>query len=343
MIAKSNFRRIPPVRVLVPEMVQEISANDGYLHTLAGKCMGTTWAVRLVSTERELFANLKTDIARILECVESQMSHFRDNSALRQFARLNPNEWMSLPDEFAHVLHAALEVACHSNGAFDPTIAPLINAWGFGEGKCFSEKGFIPLSDSVEVPHGGRWQEIRIDQENRIRQPGCLSLNLSGIAKGFAVDGVSEYLNHVGLSSHLVEIGGELRGSGMKPGAQPWWVEVEMPVVGCPLPKTRIALHNLAVATSGDYRRFYCIGDRKIHHTINPRTGAPVEHGLSSVTVIHEKCMFADAWATALMVLGPVAGLDLATAQGLFALLQWQDEFGCWKEAASENFQALQV
>ncbi|MET7012897.1 FAD:protein FMN transferase [Uliginosibacterium flavum] len=328
-------------RVLVPTRIDHASGlPEGDVYKLSGTCMGTIWSVHVVISERTVPGQLQTDIAAILECIEAQMSHFRESSVLRRFARLEAGDWMALPEEFAFVMHAALDVARLSQGAFDPALAPAIDAWGFGAALRFGDAGFTP--PATGIPHPAlTWQALEV-KEGRLQQPGGISLNLAAIAKGFAVDSVSGYLTHLGLVHHLVEVGGELRGAGMKPDAQPWWVALESPAVDCPLPPTRIALHGLAVATSGDYRRRYLLDGRPMQHTIDPRTGAPVAHALSSVTVVHEECMYADAWATAIMVLGAQAGLQLAEAQGLRALLQWRGGDGKWREASSTEFKALQ-
>ena len=172
-------------------------------------------------------------------------------------------------------------------------------------------------------------------------QPGGAVLNLSAIAKGFAVDAISSYLGERGLQSHLVEVGGELRGTGAKPDLQPWWIEIEPPDTSFPLAAVRIALNEVSVATSGDYRRFISVDGVRLPHTIDPRTQRPVSHGLAAVTVVHESCMSADAWSTALMVLGPECGLALAEREGLAALLRWRTADGSWAEGASSALQAL--
>ena len=333
----------PAPRLLLPLRIEPAAdLPEGEVYMLAGACMGTTWSVRVVLPAGVEARVLQRGVADLLEALEAQLSHFRAGSPLRRFAGLAPGEWLALPDEFAQVMRAALEVARLSGGAFDPALAPAIDAWGFGAARRYSDAGFVPPARPLPVGGHG-WQDLRLDEGGRLQQPGGVALNLAAIAKGFAVDAVTAWLARQGLEHHLVEVGGELRGSGLKPNGQPWWVALEAPAADCPLAPTRIALHGLAVATSGDYRRRYLLDGRPIQHTLDPRSGAPVAHGLASVTVIHAECMDADAWATALMVLGPQAGLQLAEAQGLRALLQWRDECGNWREAASTAFRALQA
>ena len=162
----------------------------------------------------------------------------------------------------------------------------------------------------------GRYRQLRLASGRRALQPGGLQIDLSGVAKGFAVDCVAGELERLGIVSHLVEIGGELRGRGGKPDATPWWVAIEgMP----PLPEVVVALHDLAIATSGDAQRFFTHAGRRFSHTIDPRSGEPVSDRIASVTVLHRRCMCADALATALMVLGPDEGLAYAAARGIAA------------------------
>ncbi len=327
-------------RVLIPKQIRSGNAQ-GAIQQMGGRCMGTTWSVRLVEGGSPIPPNLAEQIGALLERIENQMSHFREHSDLCRFAHLAAGKWQALPAEFARVLRGALEVAHLSQGAFDPTLATQIDAWGFGAGKHFSDAGFIAPQAQPRQAGTPDWARLTLDAQNRLQQPGGIALNFSAIAKGFAVDALSGFLSQSGWKHHLVEIGGELRGEGMKPDGQPWWVALELPAANCPLPVTRIALHGLSVATSGDYRRSYRLNNRLIHHTLDPRTGLPLGNDLSSVTVIHRECMYADAWATALMVLGPKQGLALAENLQLCALLQGHDAQGNWQEVASTAWQDM--
>lgn len=327
-------------RVLLPPRIRPpTQVPEGRIETLAGSCMGTTWQVRAVLFD-EAPAALKARIAGRLDALEAQMSHFRPASELCAFARLPAGASQPLSADFAAVMRCALQVAQRSDGAFDPTLADAIEAWGFGPGRHYRDAAFCPSATPPAA--GGAWRRLRLERD-RLHQPGGVALNLSAIAKGYAVDAVAELLAAAGIANYLVEVGGELRGAGMKPDLQPWWVALESPAADSPLAPTRIALHGLAVATSGDYRRHYRHGARQLQHTLDPRRAAPVDHRLASVSVIHERCMEADAWATALMVRGPADGLALAERLGLRALLQWRDADGRWREAASRAFLALQA
>lgn len=333
----------PRIRVLVPRQIASPPYRiQGEIRSLAGTCMGGTgWHVRWVDDGGRAMASLGAQIAALLDGIENQMSHFRPDSDLRRFAGLPAGDWLAMPAAFSRVLRSALEIARLSDGAFDPTLAPQVDAWGFGAGKRYTDTGFMPPKDCAMAASKAAWQTLDIDAHDRLRQPGGIALNFAAIAKGFAVDAVSEFLSQSGHQNHLIEIGGELRGAGLKPDGQPWWVALELPGENCPLPATRIALHGLAVATSGDYRRAYHMGDRLIHHTIDPRSGMPSANRLSSVTVLHHECMQADAWATAMMVLGPEKGLALAERNQLCVLMQGRDLSGRWIETCSTAWQAL--
>lgn len=330
-------------RVLVPRSISlPTPPNDARRVTITGTAMATTWNVTLMSPPALDVARLRQEIEDVLARVVAQMSPWVADSDISRFNRLDAGEWQTLPAEFACVMRCALDVAARSDGAFDPTAGGVVNAWGFGIRARFDDPGFTLPSDHDVDRHPLGWSRLQLDSNGRLLQPGGFALNLSAIAKGFAVDAVSGYLHDCGVSCHLVDIGGELRGSGVKPDLQPWWIEIEPPDPQFPLPPTRIALSSLAVATSGDYRRFVTFNGKRLPHTIDPRTRRPVRHGLASVTVLHESCMWADAWSTALTVLGPEAGLECADREAIPALLRWRTPDGGWAEAASRELRAME-
>lgn len=278
--------------------------RDSPVVELGGETMGTTWSVRLAAPPGFDRAAALDAIEARLEAILVQMSHWREDSLLGRFNRARGGEWAALPPDFARVLTAALEVAERSGGAFDPAIGALVDLWGHGP----TPIERLPLPDEVEEARAVcGFRRLAFDRDAmRVRQPGGLRLDLSGIAKGFAVDALADVLRRQGCDHTLVEIGGELSGSGMRPDGDPWWIDLETPAEG--IAPFRVALHQLAVATSGDYVRG--------RHTIDPRSGLPVEHA-ASVSVIHRSAMMADAWATALSVHHPVAAQALATREGL--------------------------
>ncbi|ATY32517.1 FAD:protein FMN transferase [Sphingomonas psychrotolerans] len=293
--------------------------------------MGTSWMVRIAGTRQRLSAAVEPAIRAALDRIIAQMSQWEPESDLSRFNRAAPGSWHMLPPEFARVLAAALDVAARSDGAFDPAIGELVDLWGFGP------SGPRPGLPPIAAP-GVR--QIEFDPLLlRARRGAGAALDFSGIAKGYAVDAVAECLLGLGLEDFLVEIGGELRGSGVKPDGQPWWVDVEQ-APGALVAPIRIALHGLAIATSGDYRRHFEAGGRLYAHTLDPRTGAPLDNGVASTTILHPQCVLADAWATALTVLGPDQGLSVAEREGLAMHMVVRGESGC-REYLSSAFAAL--
>jgi thiamine biosynthesis lipoprotein len=244
------------------------------------------------------------------------------------------------------VLAAALQVARDSGGAFDPSAGPLVDLWGFGAPRHHGDAGFcVPHADETEQARARTgWQRLLLDvPARRVRQPGGMAIDLSAIAKGFAVDKLAHLLTARGLANHLVEVGGELRGAGGKPDGQPWWVALESPpghAGEAGVTETIVALHGLAVATSGDYRRCFTHGGERLCHSIDPRSGRPIAHGLASVTVLHGECMLADAQSTALTVLGLEHGLAHAQQHRIAALFVQRTGDGV-EEHMSDAFAAL--
>jgi thiamine biosynthesis lipoprotein len=298
---------------------------------LAGDTMGTSWSVILyapVDLERE---SLRARIESELDGLVNQMSHWRPDSDLSRFSRAAPGEWVALPPDFFAVLRFALEVARRSGGAFDPTLASEADRWGFGPSGPRTALPVVPPALRVS-----RWREIEVDEAQLLaRQPGGIALDLSAVAKGYAVDHLTALLKESGIRSCLVEIGGELKARGTKPLGQPWWVSIEPPP-GSPC-DCRIALSGYAIATSGDYRRFFEHEGTRYAHTIDPQSGAPLADPPASVSVIHRECMAADAWSTALMVLGVEKGLACCAEQRLPALFLHQENHA-WRTSASRAF-----
>ena len=287
--------------------------------------MGTTWSAKIALDEGRAARGFGDAIEAKRALVIAQMSQWDHDSDLCRFNRAEPGSWHVLPDEFFKVLTHALDLARETHGAYDPTIGGLTELWGFGAAGRRSE---LPDQDSITCAHGRTgWGRVVVDPARRaVMQPGGVQLDLSSIAKGFAVDLVSDALSQRGLIDHLVEIGGELRGSGTKPDQSPWWVALD-PADGT-AGETIVALHGLSVATSGDAQRFIKADGRVFSHTIDPRTGWPISDTLASVTVFDRSCMRADALATALSALGAEAGYAFASARDIAARFLVRGEGG---------------
>lgn len=292
------------------------AADPATLQTLSGQTMGTTWSVRLVNAAFAPLAPVRAAIEAALATVVGQMSHWEPDSELSRFNRAAPGTRHRLAPEFFTVLQAACAWARASDGALDPTIGPLVDAWGFGA------HGAPHVPDATQRMAAAAlvdFRRLELDAATQSAlQPGGVRLNLSGIAKGFAVDHVHRCLRALGFADVLVEVGGELRASGSRPGGAPWRVAVADPADG---PPRALALVDSAIATSGDRWHAFEHAGRRYAHTLDPRTGEPVRHGLASVTVLHADCMQADALATVITVLGPHEGMAFAERHGLAALV----------------------
>lgn len=311
-----------PPRLLIPARIapDAFARRDGAARVamVEGRAMGTGWRVHAVAPPIP-DAALADGIARLLGEVVADMSPWEAGSAISRFNRASAGSRHALPPDFATVMAAALSLAALSDGAFDPTAGAAVDLWGFGPPDM---RAMPPDPDAVTAACATiGWRRLDWQAGTRtLTQPGGVRLDLSGIAKGFAVDKVTSWLHTIGVHAALVEIGGELAGHGVKPDGSPWWVDLERPPLAANIIPTRIALHGLAVATSGDYRRFFEAAGRRFAHTIDPRTAAPVLNDIASVSVVADRCMTADGWATALTVLGDDAGMALADRHGIAAL-----------------------
>lgn len=287
------------------------------IRQLSGVTMGTTWSVRFVAPPSVESTTLRQCINDRLDAIVAEMSHWLPRSLLSQFNRAAAGTWVSLPVDFAAVIGAAIQVAEKSDGAFDPTIGRLVDLWGYGA----TPRNTAPSHADLEAAaREAGYQRLAFDAEAlRIRQSGGLWLDLSGIAKGFAVDMVAALLAEAGVRHCLVEIGGEFVGFGVRPDGEPWWVDLETPP-DVLLPPLRVALHQMAIATSGDYVRG--------PHTIDPKTGHPVTNAITVASVLHGSAMVADAWASALIVMGINRAVEMATSEGLAVRIVARDGDG---------------
>jgi len=304
---------------------------------LAGATMGTTWSARLALPPGLAAQAARAAIQRALDSVVAQMSTWDDASDLSRYNRAAPG-WQALPADCLHVVRHALRLAADTGGAYDPTVGPLVNAWGFGPPPHPSEPPSAAAIDALRPRCG--WRRVQLDDAaGRAWQPGGAYLDLSAIAKGYGVDCAARALDDAGVAHYLVEVGGELRARGQRPDGQPWRVAIEVPD-GSDDHALALPLQNRSIATSGDYRRYRDSAGGRYAHTLDPRTGRPIDNGVASVTVVHDHCMQADALATALTVLGERDGLAYARRHALAALFIVRDGQRL-RLAASDAFAAL--
>jgi len=292
------------------------------LESLSGPTMGTRWAVTLANPGNSFDqAALQASIQSVLDTVNREMSTYDPNSEISQFNGSNVDgAWFPVSARFSEVTAQALGFARISQGAFDPTVGPLVNLWGFGPDATPDDLPSDAMIQAARSQVGYEAIAVRAPEEGAaIRKSAERRLDLSAIAKGAGVDAVAEFLIAQGYRNFLVDIGGEIRAVGQKDG-RGWRVAVEKPVKNVRDVQQIIALNDLSVATSGDYRNYREIGGISYSHTIDPTTGRPVTHNLASVSVADASCTTADGWATTFLVLGPDAGPALAEQRGIAAL-----------------------
>ncbi|MFD1782901.1 FAD:protein FMN transferase [Phenylobacterium terrae] len=298
--------------------------------------MGVAWTISALVPDGLAEAEVGAAVQAAVDEVVRQMSDWEAASDLSRFNAASPG-WVEVPPGLLHVVQAGLSLAEATDGAFDPTLGRLVGLWGFGPAGPAAD---LPADATLAGAPAG-WRQVELDLAGRrIRQPGGLALDLSGIAKGYGVDQAAQALEALGVRDYLVEIGGELRGAGVKSSGEPWFVEIEPPPGFAADEPILVALHELSIATSGEWRRAVDHGGRRYGHTLDPATRRPLDNGVEQVTVLHAECMQADALCTALAVMGPVAGLAFADAEGLAALFVVR-EGGGLAERQSRAFAAM--
>jgi len=285
-----------------------------------GKIMGTGYSVRFGT---ELPKGLSEQVHSALLDVDAHMSTWRVDSELNRFNTSSDKDWIPLSPSTTQVLSQAMKTSAESGGAFDVTIGPLVDLWGFGAGAANgSATARIPAQRDIGQSLskvGYESLELNLDT-NAVRKFNVeTQLDLSGIAKGHAVDRVAAVIDAHGIDSYLVEVGGELKASGLKPDGTHWRVAIERPAAGQRDVYRVLELNDQAIATSGDYRNFFNDGGKRYSHSIDPRTGKPVNHQLASVSVVADTTMAADALSTALMIMGPDDAIAFANRQGVAA------------------------
>ncbi|MFT3967127.1 MAG: FAD:protein FMN transferase [Sphingobium sp.] len=315
---------------LPPVMPEDLEIPDGVWLRLSGEIFATGWRVDVVREGEGdgtlWLAALRNRIAAVLDRIDAQMSPWREASDLMRFNRGADGEVFVLPEPMRSVVEQAIAVAELSGGAFDPTLHEAVSLWGFSARAV--EEGLPDPARIARLDAARRdWRALAFDGERIVAQGG-LTLDLCGIAKGHAVDAVMEAIRATpGAAAALVEIGGELKGWGIRPDGMPWWVELERPEGAAGAPVVA-ALCDWAVASSGDYLRRFAHAGAEYCHAIDPRTLSPVRTGVASATVFDRECGRADALATALMVLGREEALALADAEGIAALITVREAGG---------------
>ncbi|PFG62270.1 thiamine biosynthesis lipoprotein [Thioclava sp. ES.031] len=302
------------------------TSSDLLRHALHGPTMGTRWTALFFAPPERDPAPIQAALQAAVAEVDAQMSTWKPDSDLMRLNAAAEGEWVKVPGQLAEVLRLGLEIGKASGGAFDVGLGDAVTAWGFGPDDASPEA--IRAAMSVPRQPADQWLELVHD---RARKSGPVVLDLNGIAKGYGVDRLAETLAAQGIEAGLVGIDGEMRATGLKPDGSPWTIAVESPDPLRRTPHSILALENASVATSGDYRHWIDLGARRLSHTMDRVRGAPLLASPASVTVVARSCAEADGWATALMVLGPDKGLEVARKRGLDALFLMREDDGSVK------------
>tara|TARA_Y100000741_G_scaffold95872_2_gene71274 strand:- start:6772 stop:7746 length:975 start_codon:yes stop_codon:yes gene_type:complete len=302
--------------------------NNNYKIVLInGLTMGTTYSIKIKTADAVVNQEkIRADIEKILLEINQKMSTYIVDSELSVINFSNSLDSNLISDDLFKVISHANTISKTTNGAFDITVGPLVNLWGFGPDKSENK---IPPNEEIElIKKNIGYKKIYLNKETTSikKLHPDLYVDLSGIAKGFAVDKIALYLNSYNLENYLVEIGGELIAKGTNEDNEVWQIGIENPNNN--LAKI-IGLKDIAMATSGDYRNYFEKNGVRYSHTINPNTGKPIKHKLASVTVLDKTAMNADALATAFMVLGPAKTIELANELkiGVYLIIKNDENF----------------
>ncbi|MBV33596.1 MAG: thiamine biosynthesis protein ApbE [Porticoccaceae bacterium] len=338
--ANENFRWLACAAVLVflsgcdskPEIIR-----------ISGEKLGTQFRVTVVA-DQPAPADLPDQIAALIDSVDRSMSTYRSDSELSLFNVTAVNEPVRISADFAKVMALSSEVWTASDSLFDPTVGPLVDLWGFGPK--VSLNAHIPSAEEIQSALskiGFGAVLLNADEQGySLAKSSNVRIDLSGIAKGYAVDLVANQLEMLALTDYLVEIGGEVRVSGDNPRGKRWRVAIEVPQITGGVERV-LELKDSALATSGDYRNFFEFEGKRYSHIIDPRDGHPVEHATVSATVVMDSCAKADAWSTAFLIMGQVEAMAIANQRGiaLYIITRGVKGFEAFKSIEMESILAL--
>ncbi|MFT7558559.1 MAG: thiamine biosynthesis lipoprotein [Flavobacteriales bacterium] len=294
-----------------------------------GPTMGTRYSIKVLvddAGDKAEYQKLSAQITQTLRDFNQSMSTYIADSELSRFNKSSVGEWFNVSKSLCFVLAEAESISQLSSGAFDVTVGPLVNAWGFGPDRHENPPSDADLTALLTLTG---FQSLDINCDSLlVRKSKAVYVDLSAIAKGYATDVIADILLEKSYQNFMVEIGGELNIRGVNPGGVPWRIAIEKPSLFQGASSQVLSIPNKAVATSGDYRNYYEKDGQFFSHTINPATARPVNHALASVTVVADTGARADAYATALNVLGPDAGFALAKHNKLAAFFIVRGEEG---------------
>lgn len=295
------------------------------LESFSGPTQGSTYTVKYVSNGETSKDQIRRQTEEILEEIDRQMSTYRADSVVETFNDLPAGACMAVPDGVRELVLAGERLSKESEGAFDLTIEPLLNLWGFGP-KGAGEH--VPTAEQIAATKKNvGYRHLRIEGD-QLCKDAAVEVDFNSIAAGYSVDAVAAHLKKSGIDSYLVEITGELAAAGRKPDGSPWRIAIEAPHDNERVAQRIIELEGYGVSTSGDYRNFFEENGKRYSHTFDPRRGAPIDHQLAAVTVIDRSTLRADGLSTLLMVLGQDEGLAYAQAHNIAAFFVVREEQG---------------
>ena len=322
-------------------LTSSLSAQTAERLTISGQTMGVVDYSVVAFGDPGSVDELKSAIHQELESVNQRMSTYIADSEVSKFNASESLDWFPVSQATADVVNRAQQISQLTDGAFDITVQPLVALWHFSKDK--SDSPQIPTAAEIKTTLnriGYQKLTVRLTPPALKKSIPDLQIDVSAIAKGYAVDQVATRLRSQSIDNFLVEVGGEVRAAGQKADEQPWKVGIEKPVSQSREPYQIVELKNQSLASSGDYRNFFEVDGKRYSHTIDPRTGYPVSHSVTATSVISQDCMTADAFATALMVLGEKEGVQAAVRADVEALLLIKQKNGITSERTN-NFPAV--
>ncbi len=293
-----------------------------------GLTMGTTYAVKITPPLPVDRAELAAGIAAVLAGVDGRMSTYKLDSELSLLNANSSVDWQPLSPAMAEILSAAMDITRVSDGAFDITIGPVVNLWGFGPGDKPRQVPDEATLTAARQRVGSEFIQLDAHTPALRKQTPDIYLDLSGIAQGFGADAVGKYLTEKGVRNFMVDVSGEILARGVNPAGQPWRIGVERPLESGQTIERILELRDVAMATSGDYRNYFEQDGIRYSHLIDPTTGRPITHSLASVSVLATTATRADGLATALMIMGPERGYEMAMGENLPALFIMRTDSG---------------
>lgn len=312
--------------------------DDDHLITLTGFTMGTTYTIKINEPHLTIdIPKIKTGIDDILTAINKQMSTYQNDSELSRINQARTTDWIDITDDLYTVISRAINTSILSQGAFDITVGPVVNLWGFGPDPKPEQVPDEQLIQSALLNIGYQHLHLRVSPPALKKDREEIYIDLSGIAPGFAVDKLAAYLEQYAIQNYMVELGGEIKAKGKNPQGIPWQIGIEKPVFNQRSIQRIISLDNIGLGTSGDYRNYFEEDGIHYSHIIDPKTGKPTTHTLASVTVLHPSTMVADAMAVALFVMGQESGMQLAQKENLAAFFIIREEEG-FNEEMTDTF-----